>query len=705
MKRRLHPARALWCSVLLVLVPTASLVSAPAAGTDGGSKVEWKWRKKMTGIDGKAPIRGIAVHHSNSNVAYALTHSSGVYKTTNGGASWTAKNAGLPSTQLYWEVSFDRLTMDPHDPQILYVCIEGEIYRTTDGAQSWHSYSDGTQLSNGTYRCHGVLVDRVPSSPKRLWSGTINAGAPGGVFYREDSGQLVGPESDWNRIWSVENDAWTLVQDPLDPDVLYCATVHGRVRRSLDAGVTWTDLIVSNPVIPNMDAGTALAVGVSQGRSVLFLSFHGRFYRGVVDPNDATIDWLYYSGPGGAWTIQVAPSNNAVAYASTDRYVTRTTNGGESWNLIGDWPAVRGPTSISVQKYDPNVVYIGSFAQGVYKTTNGGASVTQVSNGLPSMAPVVSHFTFGRSSPDTCYAFVRGLGLYRSQDHAETWSLLNDDASLGFVVDSAVLDPADVNWFAASRFGARYTYANGGGPASTWTGAVAPYVTPTRVSEGVDHVFMGADAVRTWHPVYMDEHDRHAWIDFERLWWMHTGWGVNVIQEGLSVRDIDHDPTNRLRGWATVARAANPAGRGLYRTADGWETKAQILSGDYRTVAIHPQNPTWVYAMNAAGSGSIHVSENDGSSWTSYPVSGGTQVRLRFSSSGDLLWHGGTIMQRLHRNQNGSYSISTLPTTGLPPGHFFHANHTYFQGIVQDPYYVDDLWVICVGEIHRYGTQ
>jgi hypothetical protein len=190
-------------------------------------------------IDGVTPI---VMDPSNSNILYIGTFASavdaacnsvtpqvlsGVYKSIDGGASWTRFSNGLPtyvgSSAVYDTLS---LAIDPASPQTLWVStisadfnIPGELYKTIDGGANWTLSNAG--ITGPDVRA--LLVD--PANPGTLYaaSGGLGAANPGGVYKSVDGGAT------WLSI-SVGLPAFSalaLALDPIDPSVLYAGTTGG----------------------------------------------------------------------------------------------------------------------------------------------------------------------------------------------------------------------------------------------------------------------------------------------------------------------------------------------------------------------------------------------------------------------------------------------------------------------------------------------
>jgi photosystem II stability/assembly factor-like uncharacterized protein len=75
----------------------------------------------------------LAISRSNPNTLYAGTDS-GVFVSTDGGLSWSERNSGLSLLV----PGVDALIMDPSNPSILYAGTrEGKVFKSTNGGSSW----------------------------------------------------------------------------------------------------------------------------------------------------------------------------------------------------------------------------------------------------------------------------------------------------------------------------------------------------------------------------------------------------------------------------------------------------------------------------------------------------------------------------------------------------------------------------------------
>lgn len=124
--------------------------------TDGGSS----WRAVNNGL-GSLQVRTLAVGPSDSQIVYVGTADMGIYRSANGGGHWHWKGSGLGNMEV-WAV-----TIDPSNPRVVYAGTSGGVYKSTNGGESWTGIGVGVKTKALTINL---------SNPQRLFAGTWGSG-------------------------------------------------------------------------------------------------------------------------------------------------------------------------------------------------------------------------------------------------------------------------------------------------------------------------------------------------------------------------------------------------------------------------------------------------------------------------------------------------------------------------------------------------
>ena len=186
---------------------------------DGGAT----WQKKSTGLpqDATTHIVQLLIDPENVHTLYLATttrgypgpwqHSAfGVYKSTNGGESWQARNRGLG------DLGVNTLLFHPTDSATLYAGTQGGIYVSRNGGGSWEPLTNQKPLADAPVRAIVVL----PSRPQVIFASVDESG----VWVSEDSGRSWAHASDNMNAYTAPHDfcaALCVYQLVLDPQEKY----------------------------------------------------------------------------------------------------------------------------------------------------------------------------------------------------------------------------------------------------------------------------------------------------------------------------------------------------------------------------------------------------------------------------------------------------------------------------------------------------
>jgi len=109
-------------------------------------------------------VNDLAVHPKNHNVVYAATVKGGLFKTIDGGKSWSV-------IRIFADRDVRSVAIDPIDPMTVYAGLQkGGVYRSTDDGKNWHRMAAGI---NENQMVWALVVDPVDRS---AWAGTRRSG-------------------------------------------------------------------------------------------------------------------------------------------------------------------------------------------------------------------------------------------------------------------------------------------------------------------------------------------------------------------------------------------------------------------------------------------------------------------------------------------------------------------------------------------------
>lgn len=283
----------------------------------------------------------------------------GVFRSKNGGATWEHVLVLNDST------GASDLTMDSTNPRILYAGMwrgerkpwtlisgaeEGGVYKSVDGGDSWTKLQGG--LPEGLVGKVGVSAS--PADPDRVWA-IVEAEPDGGVYRSDDGGET------WTRTNADNNlrqRAWyyTHVQaDPVDPNTVYA--LNTGLYRSVDGGTTFEAIAVPHGDVHDLwihpsdptrmvvadDGGAQVTVNGGETWSTYFNQPTAEFYDVAVDNG---FPYRVYGAQQDNTTISVP------AWSDVNTLYPK-----QHWQNVGGCET--GPIALDPDR--PHVVYAGCY--------------------------------------------------------------------------------------------------------------------------------------------------------------------------------------------------------------------------------------------------------------------------------------------------------------------------------------------------------
>src|SRR5262249_26484258 len=161
--------------------------------------------------------------------------------------------------------------------------------------------------------------------------------------------------------------------DPTKVGTLYASFDGKGIRKSTDGGSTWT---FSTKGI-RAQFGRTIAVAPSRPSTIYASTLDGEVFRSL----DGGLFWSGYGVGTGGWIVclAVSPVDPDIVYACRNDYngahaghgrVFKSTDGGLSWQMPNPDFWVNQATALFIDRSDPSVMFLGTDAWGVFKSTD-----------------------------------------------------------------------------------------------------------------------------------------------------------------------------------------------------------------------------------------------------------------------------------------------------------------------------------------------
>ncbi len=380
---------AAWQEYLDIKENTAKLLTtnSTARTTGFGS---WASLGNVAGIGGRVVCITIDPNNANNNL-FIGTASGGIYKTTNGGTSWTYVPTGKPV------LGVGAIVYHPTNSNII-LAGTGEAYRVNG--------SDQGNVGFNVWKCRGTYGIGILR--------TADGGATWTQVMTKTSSQLFAVQE--------------IMFDPNNANNVYACATDG-VYKSTDGGATWgTTPILAKTYVRDIaiNPGNSLQMVVSVGNLV------------------NTDKGLYRTTDGGAtWSKIMTTPTSYAGYAKLDNNGTRlyagfaNGSGDELW-MSSDFGATwynKASTSYASSQYwfaqdvacDPtnaNKLVVGGKSYYTYTSSNAttGGTLSAIST---TMHADVHDIEYHPTNGSIVYAANDG-GMYKSTDGGATWAAINN---------------------------------------------------------------------------------------------------------------------------------------------------------------------------------------------------------------------------------------------------------------------------------------
>jgi len=512
-------------------------------------------------------------HPSDVNTFYVGAAIGGIWKTTDGGQSYTPLGDELPF------LAVSAIVVDQANPSTLYIAVSDHlwygpsgigIYKSTDGGATWNptalSFSFGQNV-----RIYAMVAN--PTNAQEMYVATAT-----GLFKTTDGFASVEQ--------TISGDCRDVRLRPNNAATVYAGMRNGRVLKSTNGGNSFTEVADFG--------GSSVFLAVSPLNDQLLYARHGNslhqsFDTGQSFPSTRSLaenNEVFVIAPGSTSTIL---SGNFECYRSDDD--------GATVNVITDW---LGRDNLPLVHVDQRNMFINPLENdavyycndgGLYRYNVSSATFDNLSDGLA----ITQYYDIAVSQTD---ANVVGGG---SQDNGNVFRQSDGSwlqyAGTGDGMNQAI-DPTD----ASIRY---WSYQNGG--IRRWQNGSNRNIEPPGV--GNEGAWETPYKIDPSNPARLVAGYKKVWESFDRG---NTWNSISNELSGSNMNELAIAPSNGERIYVTNGSLLYVKSTG----SDTWTT--QSLPGSVSDIEVDPidMNKVYVSLPGYSAGNKIYVSEDAGASWT-----------------------------------------------------------------------------------------
>lgn len=322
-----------------------------------------------------------------------------VWRSEDGGETWSARTSEIPNSGLSFswvdqhEIRFHPLT------QIIYTAHDGGVYKSENTGETFEDISQGLCI---------MQLYRLGCSPTN--EDIVMTGC-------QDQFGMLYNEGEWEAIYAGEASEHFISND--DPNKLFGYGFNFGMIRSINRGYSYTNI---NP--PGMTNNFWLIPTIKHptDNNTIYLGAYG-VYKST-DKGNSWVTLTNQLASGYALnSIEVAYSNDNFMYASSQRYIWRSEDGGYTWESINSGlPLNRYINDIAISELDPLHIWVslGKFNEGekVFESIDGGETWTNISFNLPNVP--ANTIVYHNNGHDGLYV-GNDIGVYYKSKEMNEW--------------------------------------------------------------------------------------------------------------------------------------------------------------------------------------------------------------------------------------------------------------------------------------------
>jgi photosystem II stability/assembly factor-like uncharacterized protein len=307
-----------------------------------------------------------------------FTFSQSLWKSADGGIKWEAKNKGEGKANIK-DMNVLSLAVNPSNGNNVFAGLrKGGILRTDNGGETWQFVNFQSEKVYG--------LEMEPINGKTLYASGVWE-KRGKIFKTEDNGE------NWKELYTSSTDGplvISLTVDKKNPSVIYATTSSNDAIKSMDGGMSWKNIYLSDSPI------LKISVDAVDSNLVYFITNNGQVYRSFDGGKkfENIDDKIFASSADfdtrGFAVLKIDPNRAKHVYLAGESGIALSRDAGENWERIN---SLNDPNSfpirdIAISPFDSeSMVYVSG--QAAYKSTDGGVNWTTFQFNLEKTARII----------------------------------------------------------------------------------------------------------------------------------------------------------------------------------------------------------------------------------------------------------------------------------------------------------------------------
>jgi len=554
------------------------------------------------------------------------------------------------------------LDFHPHDPNTVYVgSAGGGLWKSTDGGDSWSTTTDGLP----TLAIGGVCV--LDWNPDIVLLGTGEGSGVGfvtagknmfgaGLLRSTDGGATWGTTS-LSYNFSAQHGFNVIEDNPTTQTIL--AGANDGLWRSTDDGATWTQVMSNgNYFDVKWKPGDPNRVYVAKGKDPFSNSQNNN---GVFVSTDDGLNFVL-AGTGQPAGSTIAKTKIAVTAAEPSYIyahfvnastfgsigIYRSTDDGATWQFRNGTNMAGGQgfynNVIAADPDDADRVIAGGNV--LYVSSNGGAAFTDLNASIPFGDDIAPHWdnhgiAYEPGSTSNVWLTTDG-GPWRSTDDGATWTRRTYGIVTYQFYDIAVAQTDPL----FTMGGTQDNGMPGREDADSWFHS-------TFIADGFVHNIDPADESIVYSEWQGGNHIKST--DGGQTWFsIQTG----INSGGAWLTPVDQDQNNGDRLYTAHSN-------GIYRTTNGAANWTLVAPHNARWISSNPEDADIVWTVSS--SAGIRLSTDGGDTWAHRGSANGREVKIQADPSnagGAFIVYGGYNTDGMHIRHTTNFGVTWTDVTG-----------------------------------------